>query len=229
MIDIPVAIIVGGTGGIGTCIMDEFQAHGYHVWGISRKEKNQDNWVCVNSIEKIEQALEHIYDVCGRIDVLVNAAGKTIESPALMTDIDEWNDVFKVNSQYAFIWSCSVAKYMMLAKFGRIILFSSIVARYGGRGECAYAASKAAIEALVRVLALELGSRNITVNAIAPGVIKTGMTKSIVEQYGDMLLKAIPVHRFGDPQEVAKLAVFLASAGYINGQTIAIDGGLGIG
>jgi 3-oxoacyl-[acyl-carrier protein] reductase len=227
-----IAIVVGASGEIGSVIADRMENAEFRVWRIwHRNVLDFRDSLQVRELSQIESAAEHIFQQCGRIDCLVNASGMVLEDVALNLELEKWRDAFLNNLDPAFLWSKAAAKFMLLNRYGRIIHLSSIAASYGGRGEIAYASSKSAIETMVRILALELGRRNITVNAIAPGVIESKMTDSIRREHGPELLARIAARRIGKTQDVAAVVQFLASeeAGYINGQTIAVDGGMGLG
>ena len=174
--------------------------------------------------------LKACLDTYGGLDVLVNNAGMTADGLSVRMSDEAWRKVIKVNLEGTFFLCRGAAKVMMKQRFGRIINLSSVSARRPNRGQVNYAASKGGIEAMTRALAVELGSRGITVNAVAPGIIETDMSERIRERAEKELLSAIPVNRFGQASEVAELVFFLSgtSSGYITGQTIGIDGGLGL-
>jgi 3-oxoacyl-[acyl-carrier protein] reductase len=163
----------------------------------------------------------------GRIDVLVNNAGITRDALTPAMDDPEWDDVMAVNVGGAFRVARAVARPMMLAKRGRIINVSSVAATRGGRGQANYAASKAALEGFTRSLAVELAPKGIRVNAVAPGVIVTDMSRRIREEGEKEVLSKILLNRYGTAEEVARVIVFLASdaAAYITGAVIPVDGG----
>lgn len=169
-------------------------------------------------------------DAYGGLDVLVNNAGITADGLTVRMSDEAWRKVIQVNLEGTFFICRSAAKVMMKQRYGRIINLSSVSARRPNRGQVNYAASKGGIEAMTRALAVELGSRGITVNAVAPGIIETEMSERIREHATKELLSAIPANRFGQAPEVAELVLFLSreSSGYITGQTIGIDGGLGL-
>jgi 3-oxoacyl-[acyl-carrier protein] reductase len=167
---------------------------------------------------------------CGSLDILVNNAGVTDEAPALAMDDEAWERVLKVCLTGAFNLSRACAKFMVLGRWGRIINLSSVVASQGGRGQPNYAAAKAGLEGLTRALAIELAPRGILVNAVAPGVIHTEMSRAVVEKHTERVLSHVLLGRLGQPGEVASLVGFLAAeeASYITGQVLRVDGGFGL-
>jgi 3-oxoacyl-[acyl-carrier protein] reductase len=184
----------------------------------------------VSSPSESEEACQHIFDVCGRLDILVNCTAIIMEAPALGMEDEAWNRVIEINLTGAFRLCRAAAKYMMLNRRGRIINVSSILSGFGGRGQMNYAASKAGLETMTRVLALELGRKGILANCVAPGVIETKMSERIRQTHEGALLDTIAVRRFGKPEEVAEVVAFIASdaSTYVTGQVIRVDGGMGL-
>ncbi len=180
--------------------------------------------------DQIDTVCSGIHTCAGRLDILVNCAGVNREASALGMDDEAWNKVLETNLDGAFRLARSAARHMMLNRWGRIIHVSSIAAVRGGRGQIGYATAKAGLEAMTRVLALELGRKGILVNCVAPGLIETAMTERVRREYGEEILKSISVRRYGRPEEVAAAIAFLASddAAYINGHTLRIDGGMAL-
>ncbi|MFX4261719.1 3-oxoacyl-[acyl-carrier-protein] reductase [Pelotomaculum propionicicum] len=164
----------------------------------------------------------------GAVDILVNNAGITRDNFILRMKDEDWDQVLGVNLKGAFNCARAAAKVMVKNRSGRIINISSVVALIGNASQANYCAAKAGLIGLTRAMAKELGSRNITVNAVAPGFITTEMTDGLPEEVKEMMLSQIPLKRFGGPEEVAETVAFLASdaARYITGQTIAVDGGM---
>lgn len=164
----------------------------------------------------------------GRIDILVNNAGITRDNLILRMKDDDWDEVLGVSLKGAFNCTRAVARGMLKNHYGRIINISSVVGLIGNSGQANYCAAKAGLIGFTKAMAKELGSRNITVNAVAPGFIETEMTDELPENVKETMLSQIPLKRFGGPEDVAELVAFLASdaAGYISGQTIAVDGGM---
>jgi 3-oxoacyl-[acyl-carrier protein] reductase len=180
------------------------------------------------SADSVKEAFARTAKEFGPVAILVNNAAVTKDGLALRMKKDDWEQVLATNLTGAFVAIQQVIQGMMRERWGRIINISSVVARSGNAGQANYVASKAGLIGLTKSLAQELGSRNITVNAIAPGFIETDMTQGLSQELKDRMLASIPLKRFGSPQEVAAAVRFLASdeAGYITGQVIDVNGGM---
>ena len=163
-----------------------------------------------------------------KIDILINNAGVTKDNLILRMKENDWMDVININLNSTFILTKNILRSMLKKRYGRIINISSVVGSSGNIGQSNYSASKAGLEGMSKSMALEVASRNITVNCVAPGFIETEMTKDLLDKNSELIKKKIPVGRIGVPNEVASLVCFLASeqASYITGQTIHINGGL---
>jgi len=181
----------------------------------------------VSDSEAVKAMVEQVAETWGKIDILVNNAGINRDTLLLRMSDDAWDAVMNTNLRGAFLCTKFAVKHMMKQQWGRVISLSSVVGRVGNAGQCNYAASKGGIIAFTKSVAREMGSRNITVNAIAPGFIVTEMTDRLPQETRDGLLSMIPLARLGKPEDVAEMVGFLASdrAGYITGQVITIDGG----
>jgi 3-oxoacyl-[acyl-carrier protein] reductase len=179
----------------------------------------------------VKAAFKHILDAHGRVDVLVNNAGISKDNLLALMKPGEWDDVMDTNLKGAFLCSQAVIKPMMRRHFGRIVNVTSVVGVIGNAGQCNYSAAKAGIIGFTRSVAREIISRNITVNAVAPGFIETDMTLAIPQKSREALLSQIPAARYGTPEDVAAAVAFLASdaAGYITGQVIHVNGGMFMG
>ena len=181
--------------------------------------------------DAVKEAFKEIVKTHNRVDVLVNNAGVTRDNLLALMKAGEWDTVVDTNLKGAFLCSQAVVKMMMRQKYGRIISITSVVGIIGNAGQCNYSAAKAGLIGLTRSLARELVSRNITVNAVAPGFIETDMTLRLPEKVREELLLQIPAGRYGTADEVAAAVKFLASdeAGYITGQVIHVNGGMFMG
>ena len=181
--------------------------------------------------DAVRESFKDIIKTHGRLDVLVNNAGITRDNLLALMKQSEWDEVLETNLKGVFLCSQAAVKPMMRQRFGRIISVTSVVGVMGNAGQCNYSAAKAGIIGFTRSLAREIVSRNITVNAVAPGYIETEMTQRIPEKSREALVAQIPAGRCGTPEEVAAAVKFLASqeAGYITGQVIHVNGGMFMG
>jgi len=234
-----VALVTGASRGIGKAIAIALENAGAHVVCISRTAKdvqavadslsNASSAACdVSSSESFTELVKSIVEDKGRMDILVNNAGITRDGLILRMKEDDWDLVMDINLKGAFNGIKAVMRSMMKQKSGRIINISSVVGLTGNAGQANYAASKAGLIGLTKSTAKELSSRGITVNCIAPGYIATDMTDKLSDAVKENLNKQIPLGRIGSPDDIAHMALYLASdeAGYITGQTIAVDGGI---
>jgi 3-oxoacyl-[acyl-carrier protein] reductase len=182
----------------------------------------------VRDSEAVKAMVEQVTDKWGNIDILVNNAGINRDTLLLRMSDDAWDDVINTNLRGAYLCTKFAVRSMMRQEWGRIINISSVAGIFGNIGQSNYAASKGGLIAFTKTVAREMGSRNITVNAVAPGFIITGMTDKLPAERKEAILAMIPLRRFGQPEDVAELVGFLASerAGYITGQVITIDGGI---
>lgn len=177
---------------------------------------------------EVTEMVKETIDRFGKIDILVNNAGITKDNLIMRMKEEEWDDVISINLKGVFLCTKAVTRQMMKQRQGRIINIASIVGVSGNPGQANYVAAKAGVIGLTKTTAKELASRNITVNAVAPGFITTDMTDKLTEEIKAEMLKQIPLARLGEPKDIAKAAVFLASddASYMTGQTLHIDGGM---
>ncbi|MFC1917952.1 3-oxoacyl-[acyl-carrier-protein] reductase [Chloroflexota bacterium] len=183
----------------------------------------------VSSPEGVTTLVETVMATFGRIDILVNNAGITRDQLLLRMSDDDWDSVLKVNLKSVFLCTRAVLRQMIKQRWGRIVSLASIVGIAGNAGQANYASAKAGIIGFTRSIAKEVASRNITVNAIAPGFIETAMTEKLPEATREEMKKRIPAGYFGAPEDIASAIAFLASeeARYITGQVLVIDGGMG--
>jgi 3-oxoacyl-[acyl-carrier protein] reductase len=238
-----VALVTGASRGIGRAIAEALAGDDFAVIGTATSsagaeqitarfvEKNfvgQGMVLNVNDAASISLILKEVEENFGAPTVLVNNAGITKDNILLRMKEDEWSDVVNTNLNSVFRLSKACVRAMTKAKWGRIVNISSVVGSMGNSGQSNYSATKAGVEGFSRALAKELGSRNITVNTVAPGFIDTDMTKNLPEASKDAMLSQIPLARLGEPSEIADVVSFLVSdsAGYITGETIHVNGGM---
>jgi 3-oxoacyl-[acyl-carrier protein] reductase len=222
-----VAVVTGASRGIGRAIAERFKREGIEVAALDIEPADGFFVKCnVADTRDVSSAFKKIIDAFGRVDILVNNAGITKDSLAVRMRPEDWQRVLDVNLTGAFYCAQEALKPMVKQKKGVIINIASVIGIIGNPGQANYSASKAGLIALTKTLAKEVASRNIRVNAIAPGFVDTDMTKKLSENIKSEILTRIPLKRFGRPEEIAELVSFLIEADYITGQVIVIDGGL---
>lgn len=238
-----VALVTGASRGIGQAIALELGRQGAVVIGTATSEAGAERIAAtlkengiegtglmlnVSNDESVAATLEKIQKDFGQVLVLVNNAGITRDNLMLRMKDDEWYDVIDTNLNSLFRLSKAVLKGMTKGRWGRIVSIGSVVGAMGNAGQANYAAAKAGLEGFTRALAREVGSRNITVNAVAPGFIDTDMTRELPEAQRTALLTQIPAGRLGQADEIAKVVGFLAGEGaaYVTGATIPVNGGM---
>lgn len=240
MTDKKIALVTGASRGIGAAIAQQLINDGFFVIGTATSENgaNQlsqnfaDNGtgmvLDVRDGDAIEQLISNIEQNYGSVLVLVNNAGITRDNLLLRLSEDDWDDILNIHLKAVYRLSKRVLKGMTKARFGRIINISSVVAHFANAGQTNYSAAKAGMEAFSRSLAKEMGSRQITVNSVAPGFIATEMTAELNEDIRKKMLEQVALNRFGEPQEIANAVSFLASdkAAYITGTVLHVNGGL---
>jgi 3-oxoacyl-[acyl-carrier protein] reductase len=236
-----VALVTGASRGIGKAIAEQLAAQGATVVGTATTDSGADNiaaylspyggkGLCLNvtDADSIAAVIKAISDEFGAVSILVNNAGITKDNLLMLMKDEQWNDIIETNLTSVYRLSKAVIRSMMKAKKGRIINIASVVGLTGNPGQTNYSASKAGMLGFTKSLAREIGSRNITVNCVAPGFIDTDMTRELAEEQRAALINQIPLNRLGNAADIAAAVGFLASpaAAYITGETINVNGGM---
>jgi 3-oxoacyl-[acyl-carrier protein] reductase len=235
-----IALVTGASRGIGRAIAERLADDGFFVVGTATSVAGADSIsdylgengkgikLDVADVESIAEVIKTVNDEFGAPAVLVNNAGITRDNLLMRMKDDEWDDIINTNLTSVFRMSKAVLRGMMKAKTGRIINISSVVGFTGNAGQANYAAAKAGMVGFAKSMAKEVGSRNITVNTVAPGFIDTDMTRELSDDIKNALLASIPLSRLGEAKEIAHTVAFLASAGagYITGETLHVNGGM---
>jgi len=238
--DKKIALVTGASRGIGRAIAERLARDGFFVIGTATSDAGAEaisGWLAENGAglrlnvadpDSIAEVMKTINEEYGVPVVLVNNAGITRDNLLMRMKEEEWNDIINTNLTSVFRMSKAVLRGMMKAKGGRIINISSVVGATGNAGQTNYAAAKAGIVGFAKSMAKEVGSRNITVNTVAPGFIDTDMTKALADEHKQALMSSIALGRLGNPDEIAHAVSFLASDGasYITGETIHVNGGM---
>lgn len=228
-------LVTGGNRGIGRAIAEEFVAAGHRVAVTARSGEGPTGTLTVHAdvtdAASLDAAFTAVEAEYGPVEVVVANAGITRDTLLLRMSEDDFTDVIDTNLTGAFRTVKRASKGMLKARFGRIILISSVVGLYGSAGQVNYSASKAALVGMARSLTRELGGRGITANVVAPGFIETDMTAALPDEQQAQYKASIPAGRFASPTEVARVVTWLSGddAGYISGAVIPVDGGLGMG
>jgi len=246
MLQNEIALVSGASRGIGQAISLQLGKAGATVIGTATSEKGAEQIteslkeagikgvgmvMNVTDQASIDAAISQVEKEFGTISILINNAGITRDNLLMRMKDEEWNDIIDTNLSSAFRLSKACLRAMMKARKGRIINIASVVACSGNAGQTNYSAAKAGMIGFTKSLAREVGSRGITVNAVAPGFIDTDMTRALPEEHKTALLNQIPLNRLGHPEEIAAAVVFLASPGaaYITGETLHVNGGMYMG
>ncbi len=231
-----VALVTGGSRGIGAAIVKRLAQEKARVYLTYRESENEAKALPAAGIFRcdvrdkasVEKVVEELLEREDRLDILVNNAGVIRDGLFLTMSDEDWHEVLDTNLGSVYRFCKAVVQQMMMQGGGAIINLSSIVGEVGGSGQANYAASKGAINAFTKALASELAPKNITVNAIAPGMVNTDMSKAVRSAFGEKIKEKIPLGIFAEPEDIASAAVFLASSEgkYITGQVLTVDGGL---
>ncbi len=238
-----IAMVTGAARGIGRCIAEELAKEGCDLAICDLKEewlaetaeavktigrKVKCIAVDVSNSAQVNAAVDGAVTEFGRLDILVNNAGITKDTFIIRMTEEDWDAVINVNLKGTFLFTKAATKPMMKQKSGNIVNIASIIGLMGNAGQCNYAASKAGVIAFTKSVAKELASRNVRVNAIAPGFIQTKMTDLLSEEVKQKMLEAIPMKKFGTAEDVAKTVIFLSSdaSSYLTGQVISVNGGM---
>lgn len=235
-----IALVTGASRGIGRAIAEQLAANGATVIGTATTDGGADKiseylgssgrGLCLNvtDADSVAAVIKQISSDFGDVSILVNNAGITRDNLLMMMKEDQWEDIIQTNLTSIYRLSKAVIRKMMKARKGRIINIASVVGSTGNPGQTNYSAAKAGMLGFTKSLAREIGSRNITVNAVAPGFIDTDMTRELEESQREALIKQIPLDRLGEAGDIAKAVAFLAGpdAGYITGETLHVNGGM---
>ena len=232
-------IVTGASGGIGNSIVEKLNECGANVLASgTRLEKLEELKSKFNKIkilkfdisqsDKIEEFIDNAANELGGLDCIINNAGITQDNLAIRMSIDEWKKVIDINLTSTFLMSKFAIKKMLKNKKGKIINITSVVGHTGNLGQANYTASKAGLVAMSKSLAIEYAKKNINVNCISPGFIKTAMTDKSDEKFKEVIVSKIPSARLGEPEDIANAVLFLASdnSNYINGETLHVNGGM---
>ena len=232
-------IITGATGGIGNSLVEKFNNFGSKIVATGTNEEKLNSLKKIypniivekfklNEHDKIENFIEIINEKLGGLDILINNAGITLDNLSIRLNEENWKKVLDINLTSSFLMCKYAIKKMLKKKYGKIINITSIVGHTGNLGQANYAASKAGIIAFSKSLAIEYAKKNININCISPGFIKTEMTDKISEEFKKILISKIPSGNLGSGEDVSNCVAFLASdmSKYINGETIHVNGGM---
>jgi 3-oxoacyl-[acyl-carrier protein] reductase len=233
-------IVTGASGGIGNSIVKQLYEFGANILATGTRiekleelkkdfEKIKILKFDISQSEKIEEFIENATnELEGRLDCIINNAGITKDNLAIRMNIDEWKKVIDINLTSTFLMSKFAIKKMLKNKSGKIVNITSVVGHTGNLGQANYTASKAGIVAMSKSLAIEYAKKNININCISPGFIKTAMTDNIDEKFKETIISKIPSARLGEPDDIANAVVFLCSnqSDYINGETLHVNGGM---
>ena len=232
-------IVTGASGGIGNSIIEKLYEHGANILASGTKQEKLENLknkfknlkilkFDISQNDKIEDFVDEASNMLGGLDCIVNNAGITQDNLAIRMTIEEWKKVIDINLTSTFLMSKFAIKKMLKNKSGKIVNITSVVGQTGNLGQANYTASKAGIVAMSKSLAIEYSKKNININCISPGFIKTAMTDKIDEKYKDVIISKIPSARLGSPEDIANAVLFLTSnlSDYINGETIHVNGGM---
>ena len=232
-------IVTGASGGIGNSIVEKLYEYGANILAsgtrIEKLEELKDKFsnikilkFDISQIDKIEEFIDNASNQLGGLDCIINNAGITQDNLAIRMSIDEWKKVIDINLTSSFLMSKFAIKKMLKNKKGKVVNITSVVGHTGNPGQANYTAAKAGIVAMSKTLAIEYAKKNINVNCISPGFIKTAMTDKIDLNYRNIIISKIPSARLGEPEDVANAVLFLASdqSNYINGETLHVNGGM---